>query len=334
METKVRKKAASPKSGSARTGRGPGAADKPRRTKTGGKGGTGRTRNAAAKPVRRQRTTAKQPVSDVVYTQPGPFNRNRMLLHLGTVAAVVLALIFGISIFFKVADVTVAGNNRYTPAQVLDASGIKTGDNLIGINRAKITSSILKELPYITRVRVGIKLPDTVKIEVVELEVVYSVQADDGSWWLMRADGNIVEKTSEAEAELHTKVLGVQITAPAAGQKATAAQPVSQETAPDGATLPVAVSAAQQLETAISVLQVTEENSILGELASVDVSDLADVTLWYGKQYQVVLGDSTQLVYKIKSMKSAINEMGDYQSGILDVSFTIKEDSVVYTPFE
>ena len=47
----------------------------------------------------------KRKQQDVVYTQPKAFNRKRFLLQLATVAAVVLALLFGMSIFFKVEEV-------------------------------------------------------------------------------------------------------------------------------------------------------------------------------------------------------------------------------------
>lgn len=302
--------------------------------------GSSRTQTKANAPAgrtagkRRQRPAPKQPTPDVVYTQPGPFNRNRFLLRLATVVAAVLALIFGISIFFKVETVTVSGNEKYTPWEVREASGIKDGDNLLGLNGARITSNIISGLPYVDKVRIGIKLPDTVKIEIVELDVVYAIQADDGSWWLMRADGVIVEKTNDADAELHTKVLGVQITGPETGKKAVAAQPVAQETTADGQQIPVTVRAEEQLDTAVTILQYLEENGVIGDAASVNVGDLLALELWFGDRYQVTIGDATQLKYKIESMKSAIDQMGDYQSGTLDVSFTTWPNQVGYTPFQ
>ena len=287
------------------------------------------------RPVRNkaQKAAPKQPTPDVVYTQPGPFNRNRFLLRLAPVAAAVLALIFGISIFFKVETVTVTGNDKYSSWEVLETSGIRVGDNLLGLNDAKITSNIISGLPYVSSVRIGIKLPDTVKIEIVELDVVYAIEADDGSWWLMRADGGIIEKTNSADAELYTKVLGVQVTGPAVGQKAVAAQPVSQETTADGQPAPVTVKAEEQLDAAISILQYLEECGVIGQASSVDVGDLSNLELWYGTRYQVTIGDTTQLRYKISSMKAAIDQMGDYQSGNLDVSFTTWPNEVGYTPF-
>ena len=55
--------------------------------------------------------------------------------------------------------------------------------------------------------------------------------------------------------------------------------------------------------------------------------------MWYGNRYHVTLGDAGRLEYKVSAMKAAIQKMGEYQSGYLDVSFTTWPDQVGYTPF-
>ena len=293
----------------------------------------------ATKTRRRTDTTAK-PSADVVYTQPGPFNKLQFLLHLATVIAVVLALLFGLSIFFKVKTVTVVGNNKYSAWDIREASGIQDGENLLTISEARITSSIREKLPYVDTVRVGINLPDTVKIQIEELDVVYAIESDNGSWWLMRADGGIVEETNSTDAKAYTQVLGVKITEPEIGQQAKAFQPAAEETAPDGQTVPVTVNAANQLSVAISILQFMEDNSVIGEAASVDVSDTTSLEMWYSDRFQILLGDESQLAYKITMVNTAINEyMESYDSGVLDASMTIqpdpeKEYQIIYTPFD
>ena len=291
----------------------------------------------ATKPAAKRRPTPAKPTPDVVYTQPGPFNRPRFVLCLLIVVAVVLALIFGMSLFFKVDEdkILVSGTDKYTAWQIREASGIQDGENLMSISEPRISNNITAALPYVNKVRVGIKLPDTVKIEIEELAVVYAVESTDGSWWLMRSDGGIVEKTNSADAQQHTKILGIQIVDPAQGQQAQAAKPVQPEaTEPDTQqTTPVTVLPNEQLATAISIAQFLEDCGVIGEAASIDVSNLGDLQLWYGERYQVILGDTLELSYKIRTMKSAIDQMGDYQSGILDVSFTTWPNEVGYTPF-
>lgn len=301
------------------------------------------------RPKRRSGTRPGGRKSDIIYTPPKPFNRRRFLLHLVTAAAVVLAVILGMSIFFKVENVYVSGVNKYTAWDVKEASGIQNGENLLTLSRAAIAGRIKTNLAYVDDVRVGIKLPDAVNIEVIELDVVYAVEAEDASWWLMSAGGRIVEKTNSAAARAYTRVLGVQLEAPQVGQQAqayeeepetTASTETTEATEDSGQTEPQGnipqlplVTGKQKLERVLAILQQLEMNGIMGAVISVDVSDITNMELWYGQHYQVLLGDDSRLDYKIRSMKAAVAQMGQYQSGILDVSFTRWPEEVGYTPF-
>ncbi len=298
------------------------------------------SRKTAAAPKRKSQT--KRPAdSEIVYTQPKPFNRNGFLLRLLTVVAVVLALTLGMSIFFKVGVITVSGNEKYSLWDVRQASGIQDGENLLTLNKNQIGGAIKIKLPYVDEVRIGIKLPDTVNIEITELQVTYAVEADDGAWWLMDASGRLLEAITGTQAKAYTQVVGVKLASAQTGQQAVAAEPEPEtitETNADGetvsVTVPPTVRGSDRLGAAISILQYLEDNGILGEAASVDVSNMGNIELWYGRRYQVQLGDATQLSYKLKAMKQAISQMSQYQTGILDVSFTTWPDQVGYSAFK
>jgi cell division protein FtsQ len=274
-----------------------------------------------------------------MYTQPGPFNRNRFLLHLASIVAVVLAVLFGISIFFKVDTVTVSGNEKYTQWDVYEASGIQKGENLLTLSRSRYCGNIRTALPYVESVRIGIKLPGTVKIEIQELDVVYAVEDEGGAWWLMRADGGIVDSIGVAETASYTKITGVQITGAEVGQPARAATPIPEETLSDGAPAPVVQDTARQLEIVVSILQSLEVIGLIGDMASVDVTDTENIVLWYGQRFQIELGDATELSKKLGLIKTAVeSEMKAYDSGVLDVSFRVKPDpernyDIIFTPF-
>ena len=294
----------------------------------------------AAKSTRRRRPTqGKRPRTgpDVVYTQPGPFNRNRFILHLISIVAVVLALVFGMSLFFTVKHVEVAGAEKYTPWQVREASGLKEGESLLAVGEARISSQIEANLPYVSKVRVRIELPNTVHIYIEELDVVYAIASGDGQWWLIRADGRIVDKTNAAEAERYTKIQGVQLAEPVVGEQAVAQENTSQSDEESEETVPVTVKGSERLSAVLSIVDFLENNGIIGNMTSIDVSNMNDLQMWYGTRFQVILGDTTDLSFKIASMKSALSQMGDYQSGVLDVSFTVDtgtgKNEVIYTPF-
>ncbi len=271
----------------------------------------GDRRSAGARP--------KYPAPEVIRTQPKAFHRRRLLLHILTITAVVLAVSLGLSVFFKVDTVTVAGAARYSPWTVSEASGIQKGDSLIFFGKAGAASRILGALPYVKSVRFSIKLPGTVSILIEEVPVAYAVQASDESWWLMTADGKVTEQL-HGEADGYTKILGLRLKSPAVGQQAVAEEAAQQE--------PAVTTGADRMRVLLQILDQLEANEILGQAASVNVANLQDLQMWYGSRYQVKLGDSSRLDYKIAAVKASVDQMGQYETGILDASFTVTADKV------
>ena len=283
----------------------------------------------------------RRPSQPVVYTQPQAFNRSRLVVQLISVMAVVMALILGLSVFFRVKTITVTGADAYSAWAVREASGIEEGDYLLTFSRARAAARIEAELSYVYKARIGIKLPDTVNIVIEEIDVVYAVQCQDGIWWLMTSEGEVMEQSDAASAANYTKVLGVKLSSPEVGKAAIAYEEASaslsdsdETTGETVAAVPVTVTGQQKLNAALQILQSLELNEVVGEAASVDVSDLTRIELWYGTRYQVNLGDTNQMDYKIASMKASITELRDYETGQLDVSFVTWPDKVGYTPFE
>lgn len=283
---------------------------------------------------KRQHNTASRMEDQLVYTQPKVFNRNRFILRLVTVFAIVLALLFAMSIFFRVETVNVAGVNKYNAYDVFEASGIAKGEYLLTLSKSRISSKILQKLPYVNAVRIGISLPGTVNIEVEELAVVYSIAARDGSSWLMDSRGKVLEKVSASQATTYTKIEGIYLASPIEGEMAVAYEEPPESTLPEGVTAPVTVTAQERLEAVIAVLVQMERNGIMGQAVSVDGAQITNLGFWFGDQYQVQLGDSTDLEYKMRLIKATIDQMGDFRNGMLDVSFTIRPDEVIFTPFE
>lgn len=162
----------------------------------------------------RKRAEEKKRRAENRRTPPKALPRRKLL----TTAAVVAALVLGLTIFFKVQNVNVTGNEKYTAETIFAASGIEKGENLLTFGKSRAAGRILAELPYVSQVQIGIKLPNTVNIDIVELEVSYAVRASDGAWWLMDYSGKLLEPVDEAEAAKHTQVLGVRASGPGGGR--------------------------------------------------------------------------------------------------------------------
>ncbi len=260
---------------------------------------------------------------EVVYMAPKPFRRNRLILHLATIVAVVLALLVGLSIFFKVEKIEVSGCVKYTPWQVQQASGIEEGDQLLTFSVPQAAWRIRDELRYVKDVRIGISLPDTVVIEIVETHVTYALADANGKWWLMDAQGKILEECAAGQEESHTVITGVTLDAPVPGKQAMALENTTPPTDANGESVPVTVTAAQRLAAAIEIAELLERNGIIGQAESMDVANVFDIRLQYLDKFRVLLGDSGELDKKIMYLKGFLDDYGQnrpYEKGTLYLS--------------
>lgn len=258
---------------------------------------------------RRPQPTQRKTAPDVVYTPGRDFNRSRLILNILTVAAVAFAIFLGLSIFFKVDQITVVGAERYSEWTVYEASGIQEGDNLLFFGQANASSKIIGALPYVTSVRFDIELPGTVKIIIQEAPVAYSVLCEDGTWWLMTAQGRLTEQVSAAVAADCPRIDGVTLRLPVAGSQAVAAE--SGESA---------ITGADRLAAALNIVTQLEANELFDRVSCVDVSNLQYLEFWLGQQYQVKLGQGEFMTEKIAAVKGVLAKMTQYQSGIIDAS--------------
>ena len=292
-----------------------------------------RRKAKAQNPPARQRVIRppKEDIPEVIYTPPKPLRRGRFLWKLVSMAAVVAAVFLGLSVFFRVETITVAGADKYTPWMIRQAAGIEMGDALLGIGEARVASRIRMNLPYVDEIKVGIRLPGTVEIQITELQVTYSIEDENGAWWLISSDGRAVEQVTMEKALGYTRAEGVAIRTPQAGQQVTAIPGQIVDPGEGTAVNRDQAEADEQLQALIRVMTALEANRIIGDVTKIDVMDLTDIRLEYPQLFTVLLGDMEQMDYKVSYLTAALRQLNGIQSGELDLSFEYSEDAV-FTP--
>lgn len=292
-----------------------------------------RRRAKAKNPPRQQRVIRppREEIPAVVYTNPKQLRRGSFLWKLVSMAAVVAAVFMGLSVFFRVETVTVAGAEKYTPWMIRQASGVNAGDALLSIGEARVASRIISELPYVDEVKVDVRLPGTVEIQVTELQVTYSIEDENSVWWLISSTGRAVEQVTLEQAMGYTRVEGLTIRAPQAGQPVQAVP--GQIIDPDegtGVTRDQA-EADEQLQALITIMTELERSRIIGEIAIIDVSDAAQLRLEYPQLLIVRLGNAQRMDYKIRYLAAAAEKLEGTQNGELDLTLEYSEDAI-FTP--
>lgn len=258
-------------------------------------------RRAGTKPRRSRRAAPRR-------RAPGS-----VLLRLLAMLLMVAALLACAVIFFKVTDIQVTGCQLYTVEQVAGACGISLGDNLLLIRKPAAAARLKILLPYIENVRIGRALPGTVTIEVSESGAAFSVEAEDGTSWLINGSGKVLEEAGVSAAD-YPKLTGVILKEPEPGLQALTGQTSN-------------LAVAQQL------MELLGESDIVPQITEIDVSKTFDIVVWYGNQYEVHLGGTDRLDYKLRYLFSILDQLDSARGGVIDLTLEEK-DVAVFREFE
>lgn len=224
---------------------------------------------------------------------------------------VIVALIFIMSVFFKVSRIEVKGNSVYTADEVIKASGIETGDNLFFINGIAAGSRVAVKLPYVDSVRINRGLPNLVVIEVKESNAVGFVRVGD-ELWSVSSSGKFLSSITESDSEHIASISGISVSDAATGERIKAAS--GEE---------------NKLAYLTDILYQIQARGLVGKITAIDMSDAANPTFEYDGRFLVKLGALDNTEYKFGKMLSAASQLSADDAGTLDVS---GGDKVIFNP--
>lgn len=140
--------------------------------------------------------------------------RMGLLFKLLCGAALAAALTVGATVFFQVETIAVVGSSRYTPEEVIAASGVAVGDNLFRMNKNQVSQRIRQQLPYIGDVAVQRGLPSTLTFTVKEWAAAARVEVYADPETAEPPDGEQEGDKSSEEAPEAPEEQGTAATAP------------------------------------------------------------------------------------------------------------------------
>lgn len=229
----------------------------------------------------------------------------RILIMVAIAAALVLSMI----IFFRVRTIDVQGISYYNQEEIIEASGLEKGDNLLIISRADIAGNIMANCPYVESVRVSRQLPDTIIISIEEYDATYAVRDGNGDCYLITAGGKATEKIAEGKAADYIQIQNLTIVTPEIGDYVQPMAPAGQEIAAEG-----------QMNALKLLLKAIEDNELLKEVASVSVPNSYEMSLWYTDRFLVQIGDESDLNYKMNFLKQVVQSQKPYAVGTIDLT--------------
>ena len=224
------------------------------------------------------------------------------LYKLLSMLAICAVIIVALTLFFRLETIVVTGTERYTAEEVIQASGVQTGDNLFLLNKPTVNQRIRDALPYVERVkRINRKLPDTLLIEVEECGTPLAV-VQDGSAWLVSPLGKIVEQLPAGQAEGYAVIDGCQLLTPTVGTK-----------------IALATEYNAKKESLLDLLAALEEAEMLDQVEAIHLEDASTLTMEYGGRFLVEMPYRADYQRKLQTLRLAVEKLETNQTGTIQL---------------
>ncbi len=172
----------------------------------------------AKRPVPKKRPPQKRPLSEVI-----PLSRRGITVIALAAAVIAIVLLILFLPAFRVRNAHVEGNVVMTDQQVLRELKLEYNAHLMGgvsgnildiirLDYGKTEERIKRENPYIEDIRVSVKLPSTVDVQIKERMKVCYIRTPDGYAALDR-EGIVLELTSfDAKKSVRPVICGLNVT--------------------------------------------------------------------------------------------------------------------------
>ena len=219
------------------------------------------------------------------------------LMFIGIIATLSMTVFFGIK------NITVKGNEKYTQDEIIQATGIKTGDNLFRINAKAAQDNVLAKFTYIGSMKISKKLPDTLLLEVQEVKPSYKVDAV-GSCLLLDSSSKVLETVTDSQNYNIPEVVGYDISGYSVGQT-------------------LLLKNGNKPQIVFDILNSLLDNKI-DKIKFVDIKDEYDIKLNYDRKIKIYLGNSQKMQQKIEFLKSILEKIHESETGTIDLRDTSK----------
>lgn len=207
-----------------------------------------------------------------------------------------------VTVFFNVTSVKVIGSSIYSSEDIIFASGIVNGDNLLRMSADKIEARIVKNLPYIKEAKIIKSFPDSVGIRVEPVEERYSIVTDSATYI---ADDNfkVLRVATQTDNDL-TRVRGIK-----------------SESFTEG--LAVNFADKQQRDVFNDILAICSEKGL--NITYINIENLVDIVFAIDNKVLVKLGTYSNLAEKMTHLTSVLTTIDKEAS----LSISLKDYSVI-----
>ncbi|XOQ43971.1 MAG: Cell division protein DivIB [Clostridium sp.] len=227
-------------------------------------------------------------------------------------AVLFAAVAVSLTVLFQIDSIQVSGTSKYSQEQIINACGIKKGENLFLADTKQAEQRIQSQLPYIGSVQVRRQLPAKIHIEVTPAKVCGALEYSE-QYAIMSDDFRILEVTDKLP-ENCPLIKGIELKNPKVGAEAEFAD--------------------SSIKTCfMEVIKALNENG-LTKITGMDFSSTSKILVDYDGRVTINLGMPSGLDYKIRYAKALFDsgKIQDTEMGMLNLSTVEENDTAYFDP--
>ncbi len=231
------------------------------------------------------------------------------------IITIILAIITGIIIYllnsktFKLTNIEITGNTQLNNKEIIQQSNLKLGKSIF-LNFNIITKVRLKQNCHIQDVDITKKMPNTIKIKIIEREPSFQIKTENGYYIVIDEQGYVIECLQEPKNLII--ITGMQITE----------ENIENKKRLENEDLTV------KMENILHIKEETTNIGIYDQISEIQVKNEYILNL-ENKNVTINLGNCTNLKNRMYYVKSIL-EKENGNSGTINVNGNLNEGFVPY----
>ncbi len=208
----------------------------------------------------------------------------------------ILSVVLSLTVFFPIKNISVSGSTMYSSEQIIYASGIEIGDNLILLTENSTLEKLKAKLPYIESLKIEKELNGNIKL-IVKEAAEYSVVVSGNKYFTISKSGWVLSERNSA-AENTFEVRGPEIECKV-GNEIVYKNPKEQELIKE-------------------IIATLKQEKI--SIDYIDISDSLNLKIGVENRFDVLLGSSNNVEEKIKHLRGMISKIAKGKEGKINLS--------------
>jgi len=205
-------------------------------------------------------------------------------------------------VFFRVSEIQVVGDTRYSRAEIIAASEIEFGSHLFFLREDAVRENILSRLPYAGHVEMARRFPSRIVITVREALPVAFLWTE-GGYIILDRSARILERVDSRPIQRLVFVEGLRTPVlPRAGEILSLGE--------EGRT---------QLQYLQGILGAFSIHGLVPWVSVLDMQDVYNPQFYYDGRFTVLLGPNRNLQHKMDMFVGIVATMDDDEFGVIDL---------------